>query len=242
MQLIDVLFSIGALAIAGFAKGLVGLGLPPIAMGLLVLIMSPVEAAALMVLPALLTNLWQAVTGPNLVSLLRRFWLMFLLTAAGTLAFAGALGAHADPANRILGALLITYGLYALVSPSLALSEDTERWLAPTSGALTGMVTAFTGVSSMPSVPFLKAVGLPKDAFIQAMGLSFSISAFALMVSLGATGGLSGQPLTPILLATGGAFLGMSAGAMLRSRIDEALFGKLVLVVLITLGAYLVIR
>ena len=238
----DVLFPFVALAIAGFAKGLVGLGLPPIAMGLLVLTMSPVEAAALMVIPALLTNLWQGVTGPNLVPLLRRFWLMFLLTAAGTLAFAGALNTHAETAIRVLGGLLIVYGLYALVSPIVALSQRGERWLAPISGALTGLVTAFTGVSSMPAVPFLKAVGLPKDAFIQAMGLSFSISALALIVSLGATGGLSGQPVLPILLATGGAFWGMSLGAKLRARIDEALFGKLILIVLIVLGTYLTIR
>ena len=46
--------------LAGFVKGVLGQGLPTVAVGLLSLIMSPGEAAALVVIPALITNIWQA--------------------------------------------------------------------------------------------------------------------------------------------------------------------------------------
>ena len=44
---------------AGLVKGVTGMGLPTVAMGLLGLLMPPQAAAALLVLPSLLTNLWQ---------------------------------------------------------------------------------------------------------------------------------------------------------------------------------------
>ena len=53
-----------AFVLAGFVKGVLGQGLPTVAVGLLSLIMSPGEAAALVVIPALLTNIWQAWFGP----------------------------------------------------------------------------------------------------------------------------------------------------------------------------------
>ena len=42
--------------VAGFTKGIIGLGLPTIAMGLLAVVLPPAEAAALLILPSLVTN------------------------------------------------------------------------------------------------------------------------------------------------------------------------------------------
>ena len=238
----ELLFTIAALALAGFAKGIVGLGLPPIAMGLLVLFVTPVEAAATMVVPALLTNVWQAASGPYLLALLRRFWLMFALTALATVAFAGALASQAEAAIALLGVLLAIYGLYSLMGPAMALSPGAERWLSPVSGAATGVVTAFTGVSSMPSVPLLQSVGLGRDAFVQAMGLSFTVSAIALVTALGVHGGLAQVEVFNVAAATVAALLGMMAGARLRRSMDERVFRRVFLWGLIVLGLYLMLR
>ena len=245
-EMFELVFAGAALAIAGVSKGLVGMGLPPIAMGLLVLVMSPVEAASTMVVPALLTNVWQGLRGPALRLLLGRFWPMLALTGAATLVFADALATHADLAIAILGGLLMLYGAYSLASSDITLTKTTERWAGPISGALTGVVTAFTGVSSMPSVPFLRAVGLNRDALVQAMGLSFSVSALALMAALGLSGGFAGgfaggSPVG-IGVATVCAFVGMAAGTSLRRRLNEALFRRVLLCVLIALGGYLLVR
>ena len=42
--------------VAGLVKGVVGMGLPTVAMGLLGLVMPPVQAAALLVVPSLVTT------------------------------------------------------------------------------------------------------------------------------------------------------------------------------------------
>lgn len=237
----ELFFIVMALAAAGFAKGVVGLGFPPIAMGLLVLVMPPVEAAVIMVIPALLTNFWQGVCGPYLLGLLRRFWLMFILTALMTLTFAGALVSHAEVALKFLGALLVIYGAYSLKKPQMALRPGAELWIAPLSGAVTGLVTAFTGVLSMPSVPLLQSVGLNRDALVQAMGVSFTISAFALAVTLGVSGNLTDANASLITAATLAAFVGMAAGSRLRRTFDEKIFRNVFLWALIVLGAYLLL-
>lgn len=238
----ELLFVAAVLAVAGFAKGIVGLGLPPIAMGLLVLSMPPVEAAAVMVIPALLTNVWQAVAGVHLGALLRRFWPMFALTGLATLLLAGSLGRNAGVATALLGVLLAIYAAYSLWRPATAIGQNAERWLAPASGLATGAVTAFTGVSSMPSVPFLQSVGLSRDSFVQAMGLSFTVSAIALAAGLGAAGELKGAMLPEIGLAVVAAFLGMSVGTAVRTRLDEQVFRRVFLWSLGILGLYLFLR
>ena len=238
----DLLYITLALALAGFAKGLVGLGLPPISMGLLVLVMSPVEAAALMVVPAAVTNLVQAFAGRHLRMIVKRFWQMLCLTGMVTLVFAGVMAAHADLAIKAIGVLLFVYAGYSLSSPEIRLSVVQERWGGPLAGAATGFVTAFTGVSSMPSVPFLQAVGLDPDALVQAMGVSFSVSAFALGIALGATGMLSLVPISVIAVVTTIALIGMQCGAFVRKAVDAQKFRMLFLVALLILGFFLALR
>ena len=53
-----------AFLLAGFIKGAIGVGLPTVVMGLLSIVMPPAQAAALMVLPAIATNIWQMAAGP----------------------------------------------------------------------------------------------------------------------------------------------------------------------------------
>src|SRR3954471_20590958 len=77
--------------LAGFVKGVIGLGLPTVVVGLLGAVMPPSEAAALLVLPSLVTNVWQLVAGPDIRSLLRRLWPMMAGVCGGVWAGAGLL-------------------------------------------------------------------------------------------------------------------------------------------------------
>src|ERR1043165_873998 len=89
--------------LAGFVKGVIGLGLPTISMGLLALVMPPVEAAALLVVPSLLTNLWQMWPGPWLAAVTVRLWPMMLAVCAGTWVASGLMtGSYTSAATAIL--------------------------------------------------------------------------------------------------------------------------------------------
>lgn len=71
-------------ALAGFVKGLIGLGLPTVSMGLLAVVMPPVEAAAILILPSFVTNVWQMLAGPSLRAVVHRLWPMMLASCCGT--------------------------------------------------------------------------------------------------------------------------------------------------------------
>jgi len=151
--------------LAGFVKGVIGLGLPTVAMGLLALVMTPAQAAALLVVPSFLTNVWQAM-GPELTPLVRRLWPMLLGLCAGV--WAG--GARASIG---LGAVLALYGVLGVTSVEFSVPAWLEPWLSPLIGVITGVVTAATGVYMIPSAPYLQAIGLKTDGLVQALGLSF---------------------------------------------------------------------
>ena len=88
-------FCAGVFLAAGVVKGVVGLGLPTLAMALLALAMTPARAAALLILPSLVTNVWQMLPRRTLGALLRRLGPMQVGVFAGTLLASWRLGAPA---------------------------------------------------------------------------------------------------------------------------------------------------
>ncbi len=152
---------------AGLVKGVTGMGLPTVAMGLLGLLMPPPAAAALLVLPSLLTNLWQLLAGPALAQIARRLWLMMTGMIIGTLAGSSLL-IHLNPrwSALALGAVLIAYAGYALRGPAVQVSARMEKRLSPLMGGLTGVITGATGVFVIPAVPWLQALGFRRDELV----------------------------------------------------------------------------
>ncbi|MFZ5936039.1 hypothetical protein BGP84_22390 [Pseudomonas putida] len=229
--------------LAGAVKGVIGLGLPTIAMGLLGLAMPPAQAAALLIVPSTLTNLWQLAAGGHLPALLRRLGPMLAMIFVGTLLGSAWLGINSGPwAVHALGAALVIYALYGLAGPALRVAPKQEGWLGPVCGLVTGVVTSATGVFVMPAVPYLQSLGLSRDEMIQALGLSFTVSTLALAFGLAGQDALGGQALGASLLMLAPALLGMLAGQWLRQRISAALFKRCFFIGLAALGGHLLIN
>jgi uncharacterized protein len=228
--------------LAGFIKGAIGLGLPTVAIGLLGLVMAPAQAAALLVIPSLVTNVWQLSAGPRLASLVCRLWTMMLGICVGTAAGAGLLTGNTDRATGALGLALILYAGVSLASVRIRVPDRIERWLSPAVGATTGMVTGATGVLVIPAVPYLQALALEKDELVQALGLSFTVSTLALSAVL-AHEGVFQIPLAGVsLLALAPALAGMLLGQWVRNRIRPAVFRSCFFLGLLVLGLHLALR
>ena len=229
--------------LAGLVKGVIGLGLPTVAVGLLGLAMAPAQAAALLVVPSLVTNVWQLAAGPRLVPLLRRLWPMMAGIAAGTWAGSGLLAADAGGrATVALGVALILYAGVGLVSTRLRVPARAEPFLSPLAGAATGVVTAATGVLVIPAVPYLQALALDKDDLVQALGLSFTVSTIALAASLAHEGLFQASLAGASLLALAPALLGMALGTRLRRHMDPGRFRLYFFLGLAAVGGHLAIR
>jgi uncharacterized membrane protein YfcA len=229
--------------LAGLVKGVIGMGLPTVAMGLLALVMPPVHAAALLVVPSLVTNVWQLVAGPSFIALFKRFSTMMVAVCVGTFAGIGLLtGSAGAIATATLGAVLAVYGVVGLISARFVGSPRSERWLSPTIGLITGVLTGATGVFVIPAVPYFNSLGLEKEDLIQTLGLSFTISTLALAVGLIATGQFKAALATSSMLAVLPALGGMYLGQRVRNRLKADVFRRWFFIGVLILGTYMVVR
>jgi hypothetical protein len=229
--------------IAGFVKGVIGLGLPTVSMGLLSLVMPPAKAASLLIVPSFVTNVWQLAAGPNFARLARRLWPMLAGIVVGALAGTGLLtGSHAGQAAIALGLLLMLYAGLGLASLRFSISPSAERRLGPIVGLLTGLLTVATGVFAIPVVPYIGALGLGKDELIQALGLSFTVSTIALAAALAGGGAFDLGDAGASTGALAPALLGLAAGGALRGRFSERTFRRVFFGGLLMLGARLASR
>ena len=143
--------------LAGFIKGVIGLGLPTVSVSLLAVAMPPGRALAIVIVPAIITNIWQTFVGPYLRDIIRRLWPLMLGTAAGIWLNAGALaGPNARYGTIVLGILLVIYAISGLTQVSFRVAPRHEKWVGGIVGLVTGVISASSGVQVIPSVPFMR--------------------------------------------------------------------------------------
>lgn len=228
---------------AGIVKGVTGMGLPTVAMGVLGALLSPLAAAGLLIVPSFVTNLWQLLAGPSFRALLRRLWPMMLAIVVGTVAGASLLArGQTGHTTSALGAALVFYAGYTLLARQLRVPVRLEWWLSPLIGLTTGIVTGGTGVFVIPAVPYLQALGLEKDDLVQALGLSFTVSTIALAAGLAARGAFAPGALALSGLAVLPALAGMWAGQIVRRKVSPATFRRWFLICLLLLGCDMLLR
>lgn len=232
-----------AFGLAGVVKGVTGMGLPTVAVGLLGLMMAPAEAVALLIIPSLVTNIWQFVAGEHRQLIVFRTWPLLLASCIATWAAASLLaGGSAGHAGVALGSALMIYAGIGLANVRVAVSRRIEPWLSPLIGAATGVVAGATGVFAIPAVPYLQALGLEKEELVQALGLSFTVSTVALAAGLATSGAFHITSAGASILCTAPALAGMFLGQWIRVRVDPTTFRLLFLIGLLILGADLVVR
>jgi len=228
---------------AGLVKGVTGMGLPTVAMGVLGALISPLAAATLLILPSFVTNVWQLAIGPDISSLVRRLWPMMLAVLLGTIASSSLLaGGNTAVTTSALGATLVVYACYTLFARQLRVPAWSEPWLSPVVGLVTGIVTGGTGVFVIPAAPYLQALGLEKDELVQALGLSFTVSTIALAAGLALRGAYDPVNLGLSALALVPALLGMWIGQVARNRISPPTFRRWFLIALLLLGLEMLLR
>lgn len=236
--LVSLIFVVG-----GFVKGVVGIGLPTVAIALSAALIGLKEGIALMVVPTIITNIWQAVVGGHLIALLRRLWMMLVAAIIGAYAGGGLLArADAHTLAAALGVLLCLYSAYSLARPQLPSPGRAETWLSPLIGAVSGVIAGLTGTYAVPGVLYLQALRLPRDELVQAMGITFMAFTSALGLSLLAHGLMPFHIGMLSAVAVVPALAGMAIGQGVRRRLSETLFRRLFFIALFGLGLYLAVR
>ena len=244
MGILALAFVWATFVLSGFVKGVLGLGMPTVGMGLLALVMTPASRrdAGCAVVPD------QYLAGDGSLPLLRRMWPMLLGICVGTACMAawaghGLLTANDGARASVgLGAGLALYGLLGLSSIEFSVPERVEPWLSPLIGVITGAVAVATGLYTIPSAPYLQALRLEKDDLVQALGLSFMVSSLSLASLLAHAGSLGMPVMGGSLLVLVPAFVGLALGQWVRSRVQARAFRICFFLSSLALGVHLVVR
>jgi hypothetical protein len=229
--------------LAGFVKGAIGMGLPTVGVGLLGLMMSPAEAAAIIVLPSFVTNVWQALAGGALRELAKRLWPMLAGICIGT--YIGAMllpSVKGGEATIWLGIALVIYAVFGLCNLHLKTPPRHAGWIGALAGLATGMVSIATAIFTIPGVPYVQSLGFDRDKLVQALGLSFTVSTVALAVALSHSGEINSGVALPSVAALVASLLGMAIGQKVRGLASPRTFRLCFFIGLLALGAHLALH
>lgn len=228
---------------AGFVKGAIGLGLPVVVLAMLAATLGLRDALALFLIPGIVSNIWQMLAGPALGELFRRMWSYLLAAVVGIWLGTGILaGADTRLLEALLGGLLILYSAFSLLTPQLPPPGRREGWMSPLAGGLGGLMFGMSGVFIVPGILYLQTLGLRRDVFVQALGLTFVTISTTLTLAMAGRDLVSAEQAMASTAALVPTFAGLFLGRRLRHLISERGFRRIFFLALVFVGLFMIWR
>lgn len=244
LALSQLIFAFSVTLLAGVIKGLVGFAMPMIMISGLTLILAPDLALAALILPTLLSNLIQALRG-GIPGAARSAWRFRVYL--GVLLAVMAVTTQLVPAipertfYLILGIPIVLFTLMNLGAKGLRLARQSPA-LEVGIGIISGFAGGISGVWGPPTVAYLTALDIAKAEHVRVQGIIYASGAVMLFVGHSQSGILNAQTLPLSVWMILPALAGMGLGRLLQDRIDQRLFRRVTLFILLIAGLNLVRR
>lgn len=232
-----------AFAVGGGVKGIVGLGLPTIAMAILANVISLRTAVAVLIIPLLVSNLWQVVQVGAVGTLAKRFGLLNAAAAVG-LWIGTEILFSVDPRwmQVALGVLLIANAGMQVLGRIPMIPRRRELGLSIPVGLVSGIVGGMTGSQGIVIAVYLASLDLTRDEYVQGIGLSFFLTGLVWVAAIWANGGITGETLPLSAIALVAALAAMAIGTRIRRHLPQARFRQAVFVAMAVMGANLIVK
>lgn len=235
----------GVMLFAGFTKGAVGFALPMITISGIGSIMPAEIAIAALILPSLVTNLWQSLRNGlgEAWGSLQKYWRLNAALLIAIYAFAQLVTIISDHTLFLVLGIGVTLFSGIQISgwiPDIA--PKTGRRLEPLIGLVSGFFGGLSGVWGPPIILYLLSQNLPKPEAVRVLGISFLVGAIVLSGAHIQSGLLGPVTLPLSLWMILPATIGMALGYRLQDRMDQAKFRKATLIVLMIAGLNLLRR
>ena len=229
-----------AFVCAGLVKGVIGGGLPAVAVPVVASTLEPAVAAAVTLVPVIATNIWLLLQGGLVTQVIRRYWPFLIMLGFGS-ALGSQILATASPVTMrlVIGTLVIILCPLPFLPQSWAISPATQRWLNPLAGLAMGLVGGAT-VMLAPAIVYFVALRIEKNLFVASMGAIALFSMLPLFTSLAVSRVLGESELILSALAFVPAAAGMAVGIWLRGRISQRGFQAVLSIALLAIGLNLI--
>lgn len=229
-----------AFAAGGVLKGAIGAGVPVIVVPVMALYHGVPFAVAVFVVPALLSNGWQAVRYRRHLLPLR--FVILLTLGAGLGAALGSLLLAALPAAALMGtvsAATLAYVAFRFARPHWVLQRHLADRLVLPAGLLAGVMQGAAGISAPVSITFISAMRLPREVFIATISVFFLSMAAVQIPALWSLGILTPDRLALSLAACVPLFGGMPVGNVLARYMARETFDRIVMALLVVIAVRL---
>lgn len=232
-----VLLALVAYLLAGTVKGITGLGLPTVALGLTTLVLDVRTAVALVILPLLVSNAWQLWRAGDVLGAMRRYAPFALVLVSGVWIVSSYSAVASD---RFLYAMTgLAFVLFVVVNLAVRVPPLPARYDLPAQlglGTVAGILGGLTAVWAPPVAVYLAARQYPREEFVRATGFLIFIGSVPLLGGYLREGLMTGH----LLLLSAALVLPALAGFTLGERVARALsperFRRVTLYVFLLLG------
>lgn len=243
---IAIVFAISVTLLAGFVKGATGFALPMIMVSGLATILPPDVAIAALIVPTVVSNVWQSLRGGGIgaaVTIAGRYKLYIVTLLVVVIITAQLVSAMSQ--NAILLTIGIPITLLALVllsGKTFSVNDNGRQITDVIVGTMSGFLGGLAGIWGPLTVMYLTALDTPKKDQVRVTGVIFGAGAVVLGLSHLKSGLLNAQTLPLSLFMIIPVLIGQTLGNLVQDRLDQQKFKRLTLFVLIIAGLNLVRR
>jgi uncharacterized membrane protein YfcA len=243
MNYSDIAWIILAFLFGGALKGTIGVGAPVVVVPILTIFFDIQTAVMTMVIPNLVTNLWQTYQYRQFIKSIR-FVIKFALSGAIGAAIGTTLLISLSPAPLLLGlsSVIFMFVFFRIQKPNSIMSETVTRLLVIPCGLIGGVLQGSAGVSAPVSVTFLNLMKLKRNNFIPIISIYFVSMSLIQIPLLSSTGALTPAYVLYSGLAVPIIFLGMIIGHITSRYISEKAFEKIIIWILFLMAIKLTHR
>ena len=237
-----IAFASAVLLLAGTVKGFIGLGMPTVALTLLTLQLDARSAVTLIIVPMMLSNVWQFWRGPDRVGCVKQHWrYAVLLVLCEAFSVWVSQSAPDRLLRGVLGTFVLAFCYFSWRDMVPIIPTNRVRLFEAISAVIAGLVGGLTAAWAPPLAVYLTGLRLDRDAFVQALGFLISAGSVSIFFMFLVVGHSSGPDLAVSTLLLIPALIGFSLGERLRHRTDTERFKTYFLCAFAVLGANLVL-
>lgn len=229
--------------LAGVLKGTLGIGFPTAVIAMMAIFIDARTAILLAIVPMIATNLWQVIRSGQIVETVKEVWLLLVIMVVFIIIFTRI---SADfPHERLslfVGIAVAIFAITALWIDPPAMSPKYKLPAQISTGIVAGVMGGLTSIWAPAIIVYLTSTRADKEVFVATVGMLLLVGSLALFSSYWKIDLISLEQIRISALLVIPAILGFSIGEVLRKRVSNELFRKLMLWFFLLMGVNLLWR
>lgn len=236
-----LLITTATFLIAGTIKGIAGIGMPTIALGLMTLAIEPRMAISITLFPLIVSNAWQFYRAGQIWAAIKRY--RFFLVTMMTLIFFSTIFSAGASDRLIYGALGTVILIFVAVNVLGTPPELPEHHATKAQVILGGATGVFGGLAAIyaPGIAiYLSMRRVDKDEMVRATGLLVFAGSLPLLAGYLTQNLLSSRLALISALMVAPTLIGFQLGERVRAHLSQNAFRQVFFIVFFVLGLNLI--